>query len=142
MTVGEALKSVGKVDFLDEFGFVLGIDMSGNGDGSTSLFTAVTEGVCGISADLSARVVIRDYVDGYRAVPVSKGAEIRLEFLLVSGDGVQAAILDAARNGVPLKCVYTSGGGTAFLGDMLVSAAETAPSEVYGLRVKAVFSAC
>lgn len=142
VTVGMALTSVGEGDFLDEFGYVLGIDMSENGDCSPAMFTAVTEGVCGISADMSARVVIRDYVDGDRAVPVSGRAEIRLEFLLISGDGVQERILESAKNGVPLRCVYMSGGGTAFLGDMLVSAAAAAPSEVYGIRVKAVFSAC
>ncbi|MGN0637709.1 MAG: hypothetical protein ACI4J0_05015 [Huintestinicola sp.] len=142
MTVGEALKSFGKGEFIDEFGFVLGIDMSENGDSAADGFTAVTEGVCGISADMSPRVVIRDFVDGDRAVPVSARAEIRLDFLLVSGDGVQAAVLSAAENGVPLRCVYMSGEGAVFLGNMLVSAAPCAPSDIYGTKVKAVFSAC
>lgn len=142
MTVGEALISVGEGDFLDEFGYVLGIDMSEGGDLAAEDFTAVTEGVCGISADMTARVVIRDFVDGDRAVPVSGRAEVRLEFLLISGDGVQERILGSAKNGVPLRCVYMSGGGTEFLGDMLVSAAEAAPSEVYGIRIRAVFSTC
>lgn len=142
MTVGEALKSFGEGDFLDEFGYVLGIDLSENGDSSPEMFTAVTEGVCGISADMSPRVVIRDFVDGDRAVPVSERAEIRLEFLLISGDGVQEVILNSAEKGVPLRCVYMSVGGAAFLGDMLVSEAVSAPSEVYGIRIKAVFSAC
>ncbi|MGN1105234.1 MAG: hypothetical protein ACI4RH_01185 [Huintestinicola sp.] len=142
MTVGMALKGFCEGDFLDEFGYILGIDMSESGDSSPELFTAVTEGVCGISADLSPRVVIRDFVDGDRAVPVSKRTEIRLEFLLISGDGVQERILESAEKGVPLRCVYMSGGGVAFLGDMLVSEAVFEPSEVYGIRVRAVFSAC
>lgn len=142
MTVGEALKCFGEGDFIDESGFILGIDMSENGDSAADEFTAVTEGVCGISADLSPRVVIRDFVDGDRAVPVSEWAEIRLRFLLVSGDGVQAAILNAAENGIPLRCVYMSGEGAEFLGNMLVSAAPSAPADIYGTEVKAVFSAC
>lgn len=142
MTVGEALKGFGKGEFLDEFGYILGIDMSESGDSSPELFTAVTEGVCGISADMSARVVIRDFVDGDRAVPVSKRAEIRLEFLLISGDEVQERILESAEKGVPLRCVYMCGEGAAFIGDMLVSEAVLAPSEVYGIRIRAVFSAC
>lgn len=142
MTVGEALISFGQGDFIDRFGYVFGIDMSEQGNSSPAMFTAVTEGVWGISADLSPRVVIRNYVDGDRAVPVSERAEITVRFLLSSGDGVQAAILDAAENGVPLRCVYMSGEEVAFMGNMIVSASEMSPSEVYGITVKAVFSAC
>ncbi|MBP0956979.1 MAG: hypothetical protein J5997_06405 [Oscillospiraceae bacterium] len=142
MTVSEALNSFGEGEFLDRFGYILGIDLSEKGDSSPELFTAVTEGVCGISADMSPRVIIRDFVDGDRAVPVSKRAEIRLEFLLIAGDGVQEMILNSAENGVPLRCVYMGGDGVAFLGNMLVSEAPSAPSEVYGIRIKAVFSAC
>lgn len=142
MTVEEALNSFGEGEFLDKFGYILGIDMSENGDLAAEDFTAVTEGICAISADLSPRVVIRDFVDGDRAVPVSERAEIRLDLLLISGDGVQEMILDSAEKGVPLRCVYMSGVGVAFLGNMLVSAAPSAPSEIYGIMVKAVFSAC
>lgn len=142
MTVREALCDFEAGDFIDELGYVLGIDMSENGGSSADEFTAVTEGVCGISADLSPRVVIRDYVDGDRAVAVSRRTEIRLRFLLISGDMVQKMILKAAENGTSLRCVYMNGDGTAFEGNMLVSAAASAPSEVYGIEIKAVFSAC
>ncbi|MCI7768408.1 MAG: hypothetical protein MSJ26_10595 [Oscillospiraceae bacterium] len=142
MTVSEAVRDFYDGDFFDEFGFILGIDMSENGDGVPSGFTAVTEGVCGISARLSPRVIVRNFVDGDRAVPVSHFAEIRLDFLLVKGDAVQEKILSYAMAGCPLRCVYMSCDGIAFEGKMLISLSETAPGEIFGTKASAVFTAC
>ena len=140
--MNEAVKSFSEGDFFDEFGFVLGIDLSENGNSDTDGFTAVTEGVCGISAVLSPRVVIRDYVDGDRAVPLSERAEIKVRFLVIKGDSVQKRILASAKAGIPLRCVYMSCAGVAFEGKMLISLAEAAPAEIFGTAVSAVFTAC
>ena len=142
MTVSEAARSFGEGDFFDEFGFVLGIDMSENENSDTDGFTAVTEGVCGISAVLSPRVVIRDYVDGDRAVPLSARAEIKVRFLVIKGDNVQERIIASAKTGIPLRCVYMSCAGVAFEGNMLISLSEAAPAEIFGTEVTAVFTAC
>lgn len=142
MTVCEAVRNFNDGDFFDEFGFVLGIDLSEDGDGLPLDFTAVTEGVCGISARLSPRVIIRNYVDGDKAVPISENAEIKLQFLLVKGDSVQEKIISAAMAGIPLRCVYISCGGAAFEGKMLISLSEMGPADIFGTKVMAVFSAC
>lgn len=142
MTVSEAVNAPDEGGFYDELGFMLGIDMSEGGNASADDFTAVTEGVFSVSADFSPRVVIRDYVDGDRAVPVSKRGSITVKFLRIAGNAVQEKIMLCAENGVPVRCVYTDGGNTAFEGDMLIGQAGDVPSEVYGRTVTAVFTVC
>lgn len=142
MTVSEAVNAPDEGCFYDELGFVLGIDMSESGDAGADDFTAVTEGVFSVSADFSPRVVIRDYVDGDRAVPVSKRGSITVKFLCIAGDAVQERIMRCAENGVPVRCVYTDGSNMAFEGYMLISQAGDVPSEVYGRTVTAVFTVC
>ena len=93
-------------------------------------------------ADFSPRIVIRDYVDGDRAVPVSKRGSITVKFLRIAGDAVQERIMRCAENGVPVRCVYTDGSNMAFEGYMLISQAGDVPSEVYGRTVTAVFTVC
>lgn len=142
MTVREAIAECSDGNFSDEFGFVLGIDLSENKDVMPEDFTAVTEGVCGISAKLSPRIVIRDFVDGDRAVALSERTEIKLRFLVIKGDRVQEVILRAAEHGVPVRCVFMSGDSTAFEGYMLISLCDAVPAGIYGIEVSAVFSVC
>lgn len=142
MTVSEASARFSGGDIPDERGAVFGIDMSAGHDSVVGEFSAVTEGVCCISAKLSPRVIIRDFVDGDRAVAVSKRAEIRLKFIIINGDAVSEKILSAASSGAPLRCVYMECGRQAFLGNMLISLSESAPDDIYGRQITAVFSAC
>lgn len=142
MTVSEAVTAPNDGCFYDELGFVLGIDMLESGDADTDSFTAVTEGVFSVSADFSPRVVIRDYVDGDRAVPVSKRGSITVKFLRIAGDTVQEKIMRCAGNGIPVRCIYTDGSNAAFEGNMLISQAGDATSEIYGRTVTAVFTEC
>lgn len=141
MTVTEAVKSPNDGCFYDELGFVLGIDMSESGE-DTNSFAAVTEGVFSVSADFSPRVVIRDYVDGDRAVPVSKRGSITVKFLRIKGDSVQEKIMRCSENGIPVRCIYTDGSRSAFEGMMLISQAGDMPSEICGRTVTAVFTKC
>lgn len=142
MTVKEAVNLPDEGCFYDELGYVLGIDMSESGNAETNSFTAVTEGVFSVSADFSPRVVIRDYVDGDRAVPVSKRGSITVKLLRIIGDAVQEKIIRCAESGIPVRCVYTDGGNIAFEGNMLIGQVSDTPSEVYGRTVTAVFTVC
>lgn len=142
MTVREAVNAAEEGMFYDFLGFVIGIDMSESGEAKADDLTAVTEGVFSVSADFSPRVVMRDYVDGDRAVPVSKRGSITVKFLRIKGDIVQEKILKCAEEGIPVRCVYTDGESTAFEGNMLISRAEDIPSGIYGREVTAVFTVC
>jgi len=142
MTVSELAASAASGEFCDSFGRFLGIDMSEKGGLAEGDFSAVTEGVISIDADLSAKSAVREFVDGHKAVAVSEWAEIKIEFLLIVGDGVQEKILECAHSGVPVRCVFGDGKKAEFSGNMLITSAESKPHSVYGTAVTAVFAAC
>lgn len=142
MTVSELAASAASGGFCDSFGRFLGIDMSENGGLAEGDLTAVTEGVISIEADLSAKSAVREFVDGHKAVAVSEWAEIKIRFLLISGDEIQERIMECAHSGVSVRCVFGDGKKTEFSGNMLITSAESKPHSVYGTAVTAVFAAC
>lgn len=141
MTVGEVLDVFDSAGFIDERGFVLGIDMSENGDSAADCFTAVTDGVMSVKGDISPRYAIRDYVDGDRAVALSRRAEVNVRFLSLGGNAVQKRIMDAARDCVKLRCVYKSAEGVLYSGEMLPRITSLCGGDIYGMTVCVCFTA-
>lgn len=135
MTVGEVLMTFDCGGFIDERGFVLGIDMSETHNLTADNYTAVTDGVISVKGDISPRFVIRDYVDGDRAVPLSKRAEVCVCFLRIGGNAVQKKLIDSALDCSKVRCVYKSAGEVLFLGEMLPRITSLCGGDIYGMNV-------
>ena len=105
MTLCEA-----RAAFSDENGFaggaVVGFDMSEGQALPFEDFTAAVSGVSSLELDFSQRTVIRKFVDGYKAVPVSDMRCIRLTIWFIAGDELHRFLVNAAENSDIVRFAY------------------------------------
>lgn len=110
MTVSEA-----RAAFSDGAGFaggaLVGFDMSAGQVLSPEEFTAAVSGVSSLELDFSQRTVIRRYVDGYKAVPVSDMRCIKLTIWFIAGDAVHRFLVNAAENSDIVRFAYADSAG-------------------------------
>lgn len=92
-------------------GAVVGFDMSAGQVLSPENFTAAVSGVSSLELDFSQRTVIRKYVDGYKAVPVSDMRCIRLTIWFIAGDAVHSFLVNAAENSDVVRFAYVGCAG-------------------------------
>ena len=112
MTVGQAMALTGG-GFSAGEDFVFGIDLSEGQTAEYSDFTAVREKVYGISADLSRKTKLINFVDG-------------------SENAVQKAVVKAAENGSKLRCVYAGHGQEPMICGMGVTDISVSDGELFG----------
>ncbi|MCM1524733.1 MAG: hypothetical protein NC120_09780 [Ruminococcus sp.] len=141
MTVSQAALRSASAGIADEDGYILGIDMSEGQDAEWGDFTVLSEGVYGISADLSPETAVRKYVDGYRSLPVSDMARITVRLAAGAEDAAGRRLLDAARNGERLRCVYAeASGGSRTVFSLLPRIASVCPAALYGLEITVIMT--
>lgn len=142
MTVGQLTESyVFHEGLAEESEYVLGIDLSAEQNAAKEDFTALQKGVYSIKADISPETVTRKYVDGHRTLPVSDMVRITLKLAAGETDSAGNKILQAAKQGKNVRCVYADiANGSSIICSMLPRVTEICRGEIFGIEITVVMS--
>lgn len=136
MTLGEAMVAAGGRGIISEDGFMIGFDISEGQELLPEDFTAAAAGVSGFEFELSPKTVMREYVDGHRAVPLSEMRRFVLTVTYIAGDPLHMFLADAAESSDRVRYAYADAlTGTYRTGTGLVRMTKIKKSAVCGLEI-------